>query len=174
VGDESSAQLWQALPPSALAQLDEDGQLAYEMGELAQQIAQEKLPGGIQLDFTPDSIQVLERMLTALYDNLPRGWWARLRRRQPSEEQIWRLSIPFGAYLGETIRRNLGGKWACHVSAYPGDKAQYMVLTGGSVIAPISKVFKRLADGPADEVSAYYYMIRTLDEQARANKLGAG
>jgi hypothetical protein len=168
MGDNDDRQPWQELPQAHVEQLDEDGQLAYDMGELAQQLSQQVMPGGARLDFTPASLTALERMLTAMYDDLPRGWWASLRRKQPSQERIWELSVPPGAYLGETIRRNLGARWSCRVDAYPGDRAQYMTLTSGGVIAPISKVFKRLADGPADEVTAYYFMIRSLDEQARA------
>ena len=172
MGDDELKRPWQEMPSAAVELLDEDGRLAYEMGQIAQRIAQDKLPGGVQLDFSPGSIQVLEQLLTVLYDNFPRGWWAKLRRKQYSEERIWHLSVPPGAYLGETIRRTIGGRWTCRVKAYP-DEAQYMVLSGGSIIAPISKVFKRLADGPADDVNAYYYMIRTLDEQARADTLAA-
>lgn len=59
-----------------------------------------------------------------------------------------------GAYLGETLRRNYGGEWAV--------ENEITVLNiSGFKIFPSSKVYKRLTNGPEDNVAFYYDTFKT-------------
>ena len=61
--------------------------------------------GGVVLDYTPESIDTLERYLSELHDYLraPGCPW--------TENQKWSAALTFGAYVGEVIRRTAGGEW---------------------------------------------------------------
>jgi hypothetical protein len=178
-------QPWQQLPEVTVAKLDEDGHLAYAMGEVAEEVACYMRKGGFEFDYSPESIKALENVLSGMYRKFPRGLWAKLTRRTITEAQIWDKGVSWGAYLGEVIRRNLGGRWVCRIATDPAlgmshpyavapeKSAQFIVLPSGGVIAPLSKVFKRLADGPADDVVSYYWMVRHLEEEKRANLTAA-
>lgn len=50
-------------------------------------------------------------------------------RRTISEAQIWDKGVPWGAYLGEVIRRTLGGRQVCRIATDPalGMSHQYAV-----------------------------------------------
>jgi hypothetical protein len=66
----------------------------------AVEMAQDKW--GLRLDFSPDQLEVLDRALVA--EEIP----------EPELEEVGAfeaLVVPLGAYLGEVVRRQLGGRW---------------------------------------------------------------
>jgi hypothetical protein len=156
---------WQPLPQEQVAKLSKDEALAYQMGEIAEDIAQKFLEDDILMDFSEDSLHLLERFLGKLYKSIPRGFFAKITGKAWSEDRIFQTGGPLGAYLGEVIRINLAAQWCSDHPLYPGQDGAYMRTAGGMAIAPISKVFKRLADGPADDVVSYYRMLKIQREQ---------
>ncbi len=65
--EELGGQPWQELAEADVAQLDEHCQLAYDMGEMAESLVHGIREEGIELDYSPDSLQLLEQVLTAMY-----------------------------------------------------------------------------------------------------------
>lgn len=97
---------------------------------------------GESLDFSSDSLEGVERIMTALHKRDPKL----------TEEQITELSKLWGIYVGEVIRRYYGGQWS--TTAGVPDLA-----LGGRNAAPIDKVRKRLVAGPTENLKYYFTSI---------------
>jgi len=60
-----------------------------------------------------------------------------------------------GAYVGEVVRRNLGGEWQTNDADPQGEINVTLKLPDGSLIWPVQRVMKRLKNGPEDGIAAY-------------------
>ena len=114
-----------------------------------------------ELDYSVESLQTVELILETYHCDLPRGLFARLFRRGPSEQEIERMAQIFGAYLGEVIRRHLGGEWQ---PEHPLSPEIPGMIVGGTMIAPWSKAYKRIVDGPGANLLFFY---RVLSNQVK-------
>lgn len=78
---------------------------------------------------------------------------------QPSEAR--RIAIlHFGAFFGELLRREIGGRWQAD-PAHPANPLQSrLVLTGGVQLFPFSRVFKRMKNGEAEPLEQLYRQVR--------------
>ncbi|MCB1188392.1 hypothetical protein KDL29_14610 [bacterium] len=150
---------WQEVPGLDRFSLKADEGLAYDMGELAAQAVVDAGSNfGAMIDFSPASLPELDRVLATIYRDIPRGLIAKMRGKLLSEEQIYGMAMQWGAYLGEVLRLHHGFSWTVRHSVDDFDEGEYM-FRDSLYIAPLSKVFKRLADGPADDIKSYYYML---------------
>ena len=96
------------------------------------------------LDYTPESIDRLDKMLEAASQETPLS-----ERRRRS------IAVESGFYLGETMLRNgmaeSGWKWkGARVPHYT------IELDSGVKLNPIIKVYRRLCNGAEDEVKSFY------------------
>lgn len=102
---------------------------------------------GVILDYTPASLEGVDSILH------------RLGEQGNTEQQIAKTLIGFGAYVGEVIVRDVGGRW----KDVTGDKLGEMLgpfpmiveTTSGVIWNPIGKCFKRLTD-PSDNLPFFY------------------
>jgi hypothetical protein len=97
------------------------------------------------LDFSAASLDALEPILEALHQ----AGRAATPGTGPSPEQLDAAIKVWGVYVGEVFRRHYGGRW--HLE----DGALVLAMDKARA-APLSKVRKRIVDGPADNV-AYYF-----------------
>jgi hypothetical protein len=93
------------------------------------------------LDYSTDSLDRLEAFIAAQFD--PPG------TRDPGQS----LPVGIGCYLGEVIRRNLGGYW--NRSGRP----EISGLGQIKAIYPIQKAGKRFANGPTDSLTTYFQVV---------------
>ena len=100
-------------------------------------VAQMKSQGVTQFEYDEDSVKFLSNVITD-------------ERLHLSEQAKRILPEVWGAYLGETLIRKLGGKWV-----KIGDR--YGVLIGKSHIAfPLDKVHKHIVNGEIDSIYGFY------------------
>ena len=104
--------------------------------------------GGGLLDFTPDSLAELDRLIS--------------RDVSPRPQDPDTLAEVIGAYLGETIVRRLRGAW-CEEGGQP------RVAVGGGLLDPLGRARERIEVGPSRSLSAYY-----RDAEATARAAGGG
>lgn len=107
---------------------------------------------GIQFDYS-------EHSLTALDDVISECWSG-----PPKKMEV--MVAMFGSYLGETIRRQLGGKWA-------EDEGGYHLIDVSGVdarIDPFSKMRKRFLDGSAESLSSYFAAIKVVAAEVSKDK----
>ena len=120
-----------------------DAKLAGTIVAQSQQaIKSAKLTFDESLDFTSESLEGVERIMTKLQKQEPKL----------TEEQITELSKLWGVYVGEVIRRYYGGQWAM-VDGLPD------VALGGRHAAPVVKVRKRLVGGATENLKYYFTSI---------------
>lgn len=120
----------------------------------------------INLDFSENSLEQVESMLSDMHTALPRGLFAKLRNR-PSDNQIWDMAKMWGGYIGEVIRRCWGGEWRTSTPIDPGIVITLHVL--GHDIYPPAKAHKRMINGPEDNIWHYYMVLRQDFEQRSAS-----
>ena len=110
-----------------------------------------------ELDFSEQSIQRVEEICVHLYNDIPRDFLGKLFRKSPSEEEIIKMSYMLGAYVGEVMKQHLGGNWTVETFQ---NKSNTLVLNIGEVKTfPVAKVYKRLKNGPEDNLYHYYHFI---------------
>jgi hypothetical protein len=100
------------------------------------------------LDFSDDSLDAIERILSALHN--------RSMKTPPdplTEEEIATASKMWGVYVGEVVRRYYGGQWATSA-----DGVLQINLSGTSP-QPIVKVRKRIVHGPSDNIRFFFASI---------------
>lgn len=120
-----------------------DARLAGTIVAQSQQaIKTAKLTFGESLDFTSDSLEGVERIMTRIQKQDPK----------PTDEQLTELAKLWGVYVGEVIRRYYGGQWVM-VEGVPD------VALGGKHASPIAKVRKRLVGGPTENLKYYFTSI---------------
>lgn len=111
--------------------------------------------GGRTLDYSPDSLAVLEELLR-VSDPLLAG-------ENFPDAQRNMLIFYNGCYLGEVMARHLGGAWKFEENWYdsslifPLGEEGPASATSGIQIHPFQKVQRRLTEGPQDnDLFAYY------------------
>ena len=122
---------------------------ALEAVNLAQTTSQQKL------DFSEDSIKTLEKILDAIHKSIPRDVLQKRIRGVAGSEIVDQVCNTYGAYIGEVMRRNIGGEWMLDDKFSPGRKI-VSLRVGHLQTFPTSKVLKRILDGPGDDVWFYY------------------
>jgi hypothetical protein len=116
--------------------------------------------GVAALDYSPDSIERAEQLLAKLHDEY--------RSARPASGTKG-LAMAVGAYVGECIRRaNPGSHWE-QDHPVAGERSHPLHWRGGESF-PIAWCYKRIVEGPDDNVWAKYQILR----QRREDELPAG
>ncbi len=108
---------------------------------------------GIALDYSEESVAKVDEILARVASEVTKG-----KRDQQSANAV---SLMFGAYVGETIRRNWAAKarWDTnHPSLGPNTFPLY--LTGTNAIFPVGWCHKRLLDAKSDSVALTHELFR--------------
>ncbi len=114
---------------------------------VAEKVARDAAKMGYDLDYMPESIDRLEEFLQAIH---------RIKDSPKfSDDILWNVAVEYGIYLGQTLLRNklsrLNWKWAELSDGLP-----VLQDTRKNRMSPITKVYKRLINGPEDSVKSYY------------------
>jgi len=108
-----------------------------------------------KLDFTADSIDVLDEILVVVGES-------------PELELDFEVRL-WGSYLGEVLRRRYAGNW--EMTQYPGGVAMVPAIeVRGSRLFPLMKVYRRLTAGEEEDLRAFYAMVtERLGKPAQVN-----
>jgi len=109
----------------------------------------------LQLDFTPESVDVLDEILVLVGESPDRD--------VEFDVRLW------GSYLGELLRRRYSGTW--EMTQYPGGPVTVPAVdVRGSRLFPLMKVFRRLTVGDEEDLRAFYSMVtERLGKPAQVN-----
>lgn len=103
---------------------------------------------GITLDYSPDSVKSVEKLLAVKYD---------LQKTQPmSEAEMADTAHMFGAYIGEVMKRMRPGHWA-RDSALGKDTLPFTFSDSREQSFPCAWVYHRLKNGEEDNVWTKFY-----------------
>jgi hypothetical protein len=113
---------------------------------------------GFKLDFSEESINEVECILDRIFRQRPRG----IRKafaKDIDPTTLEKFCKMYGGYIGEVMRFEWGNaEWTL-----PEDgvfKGAFTIDYQGMLTSPPAKVYKRLTDGSADNVYAYYRVLR--------------
>jgi hypothetical protein len=102
------------------------------------------------LDYTPDSIQSVEKILGSLHDQYVKN---------PSSVSANGLGSAYGAYIGEVIRKTgPGSKWERDDPV--GGEKSYPIIWGGENSYPMAWCYRRIVNGPEDNVWIKYRVLK--------------
>jgi hypothetical protein len=102
------------------------------------------------LDFSSESIEFLDEMLGEIHES---------HLKHPlSEEALSLLSLRWGAYIGEAIKRVHPAKWQ-RDSERIGPGTTPLVYESGEQAFPRRWVYKRIVDGPEDSIRSKFYVF---------------
>jgi len=126
------------------------------MPEMANRAVQFATEHGKTLDYSAESVKVVESLLGGLHDSRA--------KQQLSDREVNVQALHFGAYIGEVIRRKYDGSWGTdHPVAGP--KSFPMHWNGGESF-PIGWCGKRILNGDEDNVW-FKFQVVTSDEYQR-------
>ena len=104
---------------------------------------------GYSADFSANSLAEVDRFFDEHAKNgVPRKGGLLATDRGP------RL-FAAGAYVGEVLRRALGGEWQPDSSDPDSEIGLSLVLSNGTTVWPVQRVMKRYANGREDSIAAY-------------------
>jgi hypothetical protein len=105
---------------------------------------------GVELDYTPQSIERAEQLLGKLHEEY---------RTRKTTAGVNGLAMAMGAYVGECIRRdNPGARWERDHEA--AGKDSFPLVWRDDDVFPMGWCHKRIVNGPEDNVWFKYKMIR--------------
>lgn len=98
----------------------------------------------MELDGTSQSLEKVDRMIDAMYFDVPRTFFAKLLRRGPGHDEVWGYAKMWGGYVGEVIRKRWGGTW--RTTLQPDGHAQISFDVLGKRYFPVEALHRRLHD----------------------------
>ena len=130
--------------------MPEFASVAEMMEQLSAQAVEIARDFAVELDFSAASVTELEEQLL---DQLSAG--VRSGESKPSDDEMAMMAKLWGAYLGETVRREFGGEW--RLERPMGAQApSAALLVRGATIFPTVKVFRRITMGEQENIAHFY------------------
>jgi len=125
----------------------------------------------VELDYTEQSLEQVERLLGQLHDELQNGNAVdSAAAPQLDAQRMDEMSRIWGGYLGEVVRRRFGGEWT--IEKYPaGDFLIVTLNVNGAKVFPAMKIHKRLTNGAAENLLAFYQNVRVRLEAKPGGKV---
>jgi hypothetical protein len=108
---------------------------------------------GIDLDYSVDSVKVIEEELARVSTDVDRA---------NPQRGTFGLATGYGAYIGEVLRRRDGGSWAVD-HPVGGPRSYPLTSKSNSTVFPIRWCWKRLTVGEEDNV---YHKVLLLSASA--------
>ncbi|MEH0580204.1 hypothetical protein [Streptomyces sp. B21-108] len=119
---------------------------------------------GYEADFTPRSLRDVERFMAEHSDHGDAVTGALLAT------DLGPRLFALGAYVGETIRQNLGGRWVTSDDVPNAEMNIALHLPDGSTIWPVQRVIKRFRNGPEDSIAFYGTALGLTDTSAERRR----
>jgi hypothetical protein len=127
----------------------------YAMQVVAKEaVRRAKTDYGVELDYSPDSIERLDAMLETIHQAYSKN--------PLSESELSLHTLQWGAYIGESLRKVHPGKWQ-RDSEKVGLGTMPFMYDSGEQAFPRSWVYKRIVDGPFDSVASKFYVFSHPD-----------
>lgn len=115
--------------------------------EIADRTVDYAKKSNIELDFSESSIERVDYILGCYYEHIADY------DGKEGQESLWNIAVHFGIYLGETMLRiqlkDKGYDWCID------DGIPVLMKDAGNKISPVTKVHKRILNGPEDSVKSF-------------------
>jgi hypothetical protein len=113
------------------------------------------------LDFSEESIKDVEEILDYYCKDVKgsplKNLIRKIKKEEPTNNQVWSMATIWGAYIGEVICRKNPGKciWV-YEDEFGNGPFLHIKVDNNNRAHPIDKAFKRLKNGPEDNVVSFY------------------
>jgi hypothetical protein len=124
-----------------------------EVQASAEWIASALSSSGYRADFTASSLWEIERFFE---DHAPGG---SARPDGLLGSSVGARLFGLGGYIGEVIRRGVGGAWQVDDGDPAAEINVALILPGGTQIWPVQRVMKRFQNGSEDNVAVYGHVL---------------
>ena len=111
---------------------------------------------GKQLDRSIASLEIVDEILGRFHRDLPTGMLKWLGAG-PSNEDVGAVCEMYGGYVGETIRREIGGEWQLPADGPYGGAPS--IAFGDELSSPVLKVHERIMN-PNATIPAYFAAMK--------------
>lgn len=118
------------------------------------------LKHGFVLDYSEASLSNVDRIL----NDMTAGDIIK-PQTESDKEVLWTFSKIYGGYLGQAVRRELGGQWELH--DLPNGRARVVLLSCGIQAFPSEKIFKRLTEDRFSGIGGYCRALRAILEKRK-------
>jgi hypothetical protein len=117
----------------------------------AQAVERAKSGYGVTLDYSPDSVIEVERLLATKYD---------LQKTHPmTEEELNNAAHLWGSYIGEVMKRMHSAHWTSDSAAAGRDALPIVFNDTGEESYPCAWVYHRLKNGEEDNVWIKFHFL---------------
>ena len=99
---------------------------------------------GNELNYSEDSLAIVEEILAMYHKSLT---------DEVTEDQIGLMSLTWGGYVGEVMRRQLGGEWIM-------EKEMVKLVIKNTEYFPTGVTYLRIKEGPEQSITDYYASIK--------------
>lgn len=107
---------------------------------------------GKRLDYSVESLWLIDEILTQFHEDLPRGVLKWLGRRANGEE-VGAVCEMYGGYIGEIMRTQIGGEWQLPAGGpFAGAPS---IAFGDELSSPVLKAHERIMN-PDATIPAYF------------------
>ena len=125
--------------------------------DLAEKIAREGFAK--QLDYSPQSVREVEEILGILHNDYSEN---------ESEEGMYGVALEFGAYLAKVVELHFGPTEWSRDHPVIGEDSLPLTWRGGTIF-PVSWCFKRLADGPGEDIwTKFHALVLSRDTEYKS------
>jgi hypothetical protein len=134
-------------------------------GEFVQWLANEAVKDAqeqnhVELNYSVASIEKVEKVLGSLHDQYVKN---------PSSIAVNGIASAYGAYIGEVIRRTEpGARWERDDPV--GGEKSYPIIWGGGNSYPMAWCYRRIVNGPEDNVWVKYRVLKDRRSQPSASE----
>ncbi len=128
---------------------NEESNILRDVSIAADWVASALSSSGYRADFSLESLKEVDRFLD---EQAPGG---KPKRGGLLSKDFGNRLFSLGAYVGEVVRRQVGGHWEGDDSDPEAEVNVAVRLTGGRMIWPVQRVMKRCKNGDEDSVYAY-------------------
>jgi hypothetical protein len=125
------------------------GSIREDIGTGADWIASALSSSGYFVDFSPESLWEIDRF----FDDHSQGGAA--KPHGLLSQDLGQRMFAIGAYMGEVVRRNLGGDWVGNDGDPQAEVNVALRLASGVRCWPVQRAMKRFKSGPADGIAAW-------------------
>jgi hypothetical protein len=116
-------------------------------------------------NYSEDNIKDLEEILDYYSNDLKGSFlknvFRKINKTMPTENQIYSMSLIWGSYLGQVLKKHINTELSWVEENVFGDgEIIHLKKDEENRIFPIDKVYKRLINGKEDSIISFYEVIK--------------
>ena len=118
----------------------------------AENAVRESEKKGYKLDYSIESLNTVEEILSATYKSYPKSRILRFFLGK-SNNKLFEMAKPYGAYIGEVMRKKYGGQWT--LEEFANRNGLPSLTIEKSKLHPTLRAYRRIKFGQEYDINQY-------------------